>query len=102
MIEEVIVSSIGHIEIRIAIVVIVTRHHSFGETNLIDSRSMGHILKRPVPSIAIQNGARARTIREGCLHGVRVYEIDVEAAVIVKVEESDTAAHAFDDILLVG
>ena len=102
----------GYVDIFEAVVVVVAHGHPHivvvlrhpGEAGLfrdIGKRAIGILMIEPIPELAV-GLVRQLVIRHGIVDLGAIREEDIEAAVVVVIEESYAAAHGFYQVLVRG
>lgn len=102
---EVVAAEAGDVEVFVAVVVVVTDGYSHVVADALETGflgdvfegSVGLLMEEAVPGFGagfLGDGAFGRRVGEGCAVG----EEDVEAAIVVVVEESDAGAHGLDEV----
>ena len=90
---------IGHIEIEVAVAVVVGRRAAHAPTRITDPGRAGIVRKGAVAHVAVEGVGRGRG-RVGIAFQPRaVDQVDVEPAIAVVVEESTAAAFGLDDVV---
>src|SRR5690349_13942337 len=92
-------TSIRHVQIDPAVVVVVARTGPHAVLAMCDPGSRRHVLERAVPAIAVK--AMASLLRDGgIVQRTAVDEEDVDPAVVVEIEEQAARTHRLDEVLV--
>src|SRR5262249_1142765 len=73
--------------------------HTHGPAGIAHSRAVGHIGEGTVAVIMVERAPRTLWVGSR-FHSERVREINVEAAILVVIEQGDSTAHRFHNVFL--
>ena len=79
-----------HVEIEIAVVVVIRNGHPQSIPGVADAGLLGHIGELEIPVVAVQGVCRGR-FDDGSLESRSVEKVDVVVAIVVVVEEGQSA-----------
>src|SRR6185437_15184399 len=98
-----------HIQIFVAVVIVVTDSHAHPVSNTLQPGLLGHVFERAVLTLVIQAVPvfRRTLLWNGVLgHGIvewgAVNEENIQQAVVVVVEDGDTRSHGLHQVFMAG
>ena len=91
----------GDVQVVIAVIIIIRDRHSHRPSRVRHSCVGRHVLECPISTIAVERSVRSGAAGQSRFDRVRIYQIDIEPAVVVEVKQGNASAHALDNVTFV-